>query len=103
MHVKAVKTISLGKILGHLTGKSVSNVAVGLQYLINILIHLGHISLVPDDLSRAVGWLQGIACHFEYPLFSHLLTEFFADVVGSGIHPDGRICQHAALFVYRYG
>ena len=100
MHVKTMQSVPLRHILCHLPGQLVCNIAVGLKNLVCICIDLRQISLIPDDLSRRVGWLQGVSRKLKYLICPYLFIHFFTDVCRPCIHPNRRVCQDSAVFVH---
>ena len=96
-HIKAVKSVPLGKILAYRSCKLKSNKAVGLKDFVNFGIHLRKVFFIPEDLRCSIRWLKGVSCHLKDCLCADFLVETVADRLRSCVHPDRRIGQYMSV------
>ena len=98
-----MQAIALGNILAHHTCQLICNVAVGLQDLVDLLVHLREIFFIPEDLCSCVGRLKGITGYFKNLLCPDLFIQSVTDRLCSGIHPNRSVCQYISVLIHGNG
>ena len=102
-HIEAGQAVSLGQILCDLAGHPVDDIAVRLQDLLCLLIHLRPVLPVPEDLRPGISRLGRIPAQVKQFFRRQPVCRLPADFLAPGIRPDRRRAQHVPIPVQRDG